>query len=95
MRLVGIPWIDTLVVAAIVVTAIATLAVKPGIAAWRMARRVSRFLDQWEGTQERADVPERDRRPGIPDRLTDLEHQVGPLTERLDAVEQRLGNDVA
>ena len=51
-------------------------------------RRISEFLEDWRGEEARPGFP---RRPGVPERLEATEQAVTANTERLAAIEDRIG----
>ncbi|MFI6813288.1 hypothetical protein ACIBG7_12790 [Nonomuraea sp. NPDC050328] len=85
----GIPWLDAFVVITIVGGALALLArALTGMA--RRLRRLSHFLDDWNGEEARPGVP---YRPGFAERVALIEAELKPnhgssLRDAINRVEQ-------
>ncbi|MEV4749089.1 hypothetical protein AB0K21_22145 [Streptosporangium sp. NPDC049248] len=70
----GITWVDGFVIIGIVGTAI-VLIWKAAAGTLARLRRISHFLDDWNGEAARPGVP---YRPGFPDRLQQIEAELRP-----------------
>lgn len=89
----GIGWLDWLLLAAAVVTALGT--------GWKVLydrvapvyRKIDNFLDDWSGQPERPGVP---RQSGVMERLSQLEHNGGAsIKDSVTRIEMKLDDHIA
>ena len=74
--------VETLFVVASIITAVTVITVFAN-KTFKILRKFVRFLDDFNGVEER---PGQDHRPGFPERIKDLESCVNLMSEKMDAV---------
>lgn len=86
----GNPWLDVFVVAGSIAAGLGLLALIGKVVRWmlRTWKRITDFLDDWNGEPPRPGV---DARPGFPDRIASLEHTVSNgLSANVKDIQQRV-----
>jgi len=93
--LTGNPWLDVFVAAGIIATGLGLLALIGKVVRWmlRTWKRITDFLDDWNGEPARPGV---EARPGFPERIARLErtvsnglsHNVADIKARVERIEK-------